>query len=141
MNRRNREKPADRVARAGQTALAAQYYVSPVDVLVGIGWLDPGALNRWRRGQIKFLEAVIQTNLARISEAMRLFRAWATARELVASETDYVARTPQRQRLRFSRSGNPAIERLYRTHWVSPELSSASASVWRRRRAVPRSWC
>src|SRR5208282_4217191 len=29
----------------------------------------------------------------------------------------------QRQTLRFSRSGNPTIERLYRTHWVSRELS------------------
>jgi hypothetical protein len=35
----------------------------------------------------------------------------------------YVARTPQRQTLRFSRSGNPTIEASYRTHWVSPELS------------------
>jgi hypothetical protein len=123
MNRRNREKLADRIVRAAETALAAQYYVSPVDVLVGIGWLDPGMVNRWRRGQIECLEAAIQTNLARISEAMKLLRAWATAKKLLASETDYVARTPQRQRLRFSRSGNPTIERLYRTHWVSPELS------------------
>jgi hypothetical protein len=123
MNRRNREKLADRIVRAAETAIAAQHYVSPVDVLVGIGWLDPGTVNRWRRGQIECLEAAIQTNLARTSEAMRLFRAWATAKELSASETDYVARTPQRQRLRFSRSGNPTIERLYRTHWVSPELS------------------
>jgi hypothetical protein len=123
MNRKNREKLADRIVRAAETALAAQCYVSPVDVLVGIGWLDPGTVNRWRQGQIEYLEAVIQTNLARISEAMKLFRAWATAKELLASETDYVARTPRRQRLRFSRSGNPTIERLYGTHWVSPELS------------------
>ena len=123
MNRKNREKLADRIVRAVETALASQHYVSPVDVLVGIGWLDPGTVNRWRRGQIECLEAAIQTNLARITEAMKLFRAWATARELLASETDYVARTPQRQRLRFSRSGNPTIERLYRTHWVSPVLS------------------
>jgi hypothetical protein len=123
MNRRNREKLADRIVRAAETALAAQDYVSAVDVLVRIGWLDSGTVNRWRRGQIECLEAAIQTNLARISEAMRLFRAWATAKELLASETDYVARTPQRQRLRFSRSGDPTIERLYRTHWVSPELS------------------
>src|SRR5207245_11424734 len=34
-----------------------------------------------------------------------------------------VVRAPQRRRLRFSRSGNPTIEKLYRTHWVSPELS------------------
>jgi hypothetical protein len=123
MNPKNRKKLADRIVRAAETALAAQHYVSPVDVLVGIGWLDPGTVNRWRRGQIEYLERAIQTNLARISEAMKLFRTWATAKELLASETDYVARTPQRQRLRFSRSGNPTIERLYKTHWVSPELS------------------
>jgi hypothetical protein len=65
----------------------------------------------------------VQTNLSRISEAMKLFRSWATAKGLAPSETAYVARTPQRQTLRFSKSGNPTIERLYRTHWVSPELS------------------
>jgi hypothetical protein len=35
----------------------------------------------------------------------------------------YIAHSPQRQTLRFSRSGDPAIEALYRTHWVSQELS------------------
>ena len=35
----------------------------------------------------------------------------------------YVARTPRRQTLRFSRSEDPAIEASYRTHWISPELS------------------
>jgi hypothetical protein len=42
---------------------------------------------------------------------------------LIASETSYVARRPSRQPLRFSKSGNPTIERLYRTHWLSSELS------------------
>ncbi|WP_210184711.1 hypothetical protein [Bradyrhizobium sp. LMTR 3] len=104
-------------------ALAAQKYVSPVDVLVGIGWLDPGALKRWRQGQVDYLERVTQTNLPRISEAMKLFRSCATAKGLIPSETHYVARTPSRQTLRFSKSGNPTIERLYRTHWISDELS------------------
>ena len=54
---------------------------------------------------------------------MELFRSWATAKGLVASPTDYVARTPRRQTLRFSKSGDAAIEAAYRTHWVSPELS------------------
>jgi hypothetical protein len=54
---------------------------------------------------------------------MELFRSWATAQGLTASSTAYVARTPRRQTLRFSRSGNPAIEASYRTHWVSPDLS------------------
>src|SRR5262249_5587276 len=32
-------------------------------------------------------------------------------------------RTPSRQTLRFSKSGTPTIERLYRAHWLSGELS------------------
>jgi hypothetical protein len=123
MHPENRSKLAARVAKAAEAALAARKYVSPVDVLVGIGWLDPGAVERWRRGQIDYLERVVQTNLSRISEAMKLFRSWATAKGLVASETSYVARRPSRQQLRFSKSGNPTIERLYSTHWISSELS------------------
>jgi len=123
MTLKNRAKLADRVVKAAETALAAQHYVSPLDVLVGIGWLDPGTMKRWRLGQVDCLEGVIQTSLPRISEAMKLFRSWAAEKGLFASETDYVARTPQRERLRFSRSGDATIERLYRTHWVSPELS------------------
>ena len=104
-------------------APAAQDYVSPIDVLVRIGWLDAGSVERWRRGQIDCLERVVQTNLPRISEAMKLFRSWATGRGLFASPTHYVTRTPRRQTLRFSRSGDPTIEGLYRTHWVSRKLS------------------
>lgn len=123
MSRKNRVPLADRVAKAAEAALAARHFVSAIDVLVGIGWLDPEAVEHWRRRQIDHLERVVRTNLPRISEAMRLFRSWATARGLNASQTAYVARSPQRQTLRFSRSGNPAIEASYRTHWVSPELS------------------
>ena len=123
MSRKNQVSLADRVAKAAEAALAARHFVSTIDILAGIGWLDPGAVERWRRGQIDCLEKVVRSNLPRISEAMRLFRSWATARGLNASQTVYVARTPQRRTLRFSRSGNPAIEASYRTHWVSPELS------------------
>ena len=123
MNRKNRTALADRVAKAGEAALAERHFVSAIDILVGIGWLDHRTVERWRRGQIDCLERVVHANLARISEAMRLFRSWATAKGLSASPTAYVDRTPRRQTLRFSRSGDPAIEASYRTHWVSPELS------------------
>ncbi len=122
MSRNNRIPLADRVTRAAETALAAQGYVSPIDVLVGISWIDGGSVNRWRQGQIECLEAAIQTNPSRIAEAMELFRSWAAQQGLQASETPYVARTPQRQTLRFSRSGDPTIEAHYRTHWISPAL-------------------
>jgi hypothetical protein len=121
--RKNPRALADRVIEAAEASLAAQHSVSAIDVLVGIQWLDAGAVKFWQQGRMDCLEAAIQANPARIAEAMTLFRSRASAKGLVASDADYVARTPQRQMLRFSRSGDPAIERSYRTHWVSPELS------------------
>jgi hypothetical protein len=123
MNRKNPKALAERVSKAAEAALAAQGYVSPIDVFVGIGWLDAPTMERWRRGQIDCLERAVQTSLPRISEAIKLLRSWASERNLSASPTHYLARTPQRQTLRFSRSGDPAIEALYRTDWVSQELS------------------
>ena len=116
MSRKNRTPLASRVVKAAEAALAAKSYVSSIDVLIGIGWLDAGSAERWRRGQIDCLERVVRTNLSRISEAMKLLCSWATKRGLSASPTQYVARTPQRQTLRFSWSGDPTLERLYRTH-------------------------
>jgi hypothetical protein len=123
MHPKNRQRLADRVIAAAEAALAARSYVAPLDVLLGIRWIDNGSVKRWRQGQIDYLERAVQANLSRISEAMKLFRSWATGKGLTPSETQYVAQTPRRQSLRFSKSGGPTIERLYRTHWVSGELS------------------
>jgi len=123
MSPKNRIALADRVTRAADAALAGQDYVSAIDVLGGIGWLDGGAEKRWRQGQADCLEHLVQANLSRVSEAMRLLQAWATAKGLLPRETQYVAQNPGRAALRFSVSGDPTIERLYRTHWISPALS------------------
>ena len=40
MSRQNRVPLADRVAKAAEAALAARHFVSAIDILVGIGWLD-----------------------------------------------------------------------------------------------------
>jgi hypothetical protein len=114
-------KLAARVA-AAEAALRWQNYVSAIDLLVGLGWLAPQAVDRWRQGQVEYLERVVVANLKRMSEAMKQFRSWAAAKGLLARETGYVARR-QRRPLRFSESGEPAIERRVRTHRVSPELS------------------
>ena len=123
MSQKNRPKLVDRVVSAAEAALAEQHYVSAIDMLVGIRWLEPTALERWRRGQVAYLEETIQTNPLRVVEALELFRSWTVEKCLLESETEYVARTPDRRTLRFTESGDPAIEAFYRTHWVSPTLS------------------
>jgi hypothetical protein len=122
MTPENREKLNQRIRQAAEAALSDKEYVSAIDVLIGIGWLAPSNVDAWRHKRIDYLERVVNANLSRISEAMHLFRSWATAKGLQASEADYVARQPGRPALRFSKSGDPNIERQYRMHWMSPEL-------------------
>ena len=114
-----------RVVQAAETALDRQQYVAPVDVLVGIGWLTSSTVDRWRQGQVDYLEQAVDANLSKISTAMALFRRWAASRDLRPSETTYVARARDRRALRFNKSGDPNLETAFRTHWVSADLSDA----------------
>jgi hypothetical protein len=43
---KNRAKLAARVGKSAQTALVERGYVSPIDVFLGISWLDAGAVER-----------------------------------------------------------------------------------------------
>jgi hypothetical protein len=122
MKSKNRKSLEERVTAAAEKALAVSNFVAPIDILLGIGWLDPNTARRWQQGQIERLEDVLQTSPARIAEAMRLFEAWATRKGLIPDETQYLARSPAQSALRFSRSGDTKTERFYRTHWTSPDL-------------------
>ena len=123
MNAGNGSKLEQRVVRAAQAALAERKFVTAIDVLVGVGWLEPRRVDEWRQGRVDYLERVVIASLGKISTAMQCFRRWAQACELEPSETAYVARTRDRRPLQFSKSGDPEIERAYHTHWISPELS------------------
>ena len=116
-------KLRSRVVDAAESALARQGYTSAVDVLTGIGWLDPTTLQRWKQGQLSSLAQGIQTKPARVAKAMEALRAWAMEKQLLPSQTEYVARTPARPMLRFSPTGDVTIERFYRTHWLSRDQS------------------
>src|SRR4051794_3233696 len=89
-----------------------------------MGLLQSTHVDSWRKGQVDFLERSIQGNLHKISSSMEMFRRWAREKGLKPSETQYVRRTRNGTiDLRFSKSGDPQIEKNYRTHFVSPALS------------------
>jgi hypothetical protein len=112
-----------RVVSAAEAALAERKYVTAIDVLIGVGWLERRRVDEWRQGRIDYLERVVQAGLGDITIAMRLFRRWAQGRGLKPSETDYLSRSRGHRPLVFSKSGDPSIEQAYRTHWISPDVS------------------
>jgi hypothetical protein len=131
------DRTAERVVVAAESALAAQGFVSAIDVLTGLGWLPPLNADRWRQGRVDHLEEVITAGAPKLARAMATFREWAEGRGLRPSETAYVARTRDRRPLRFSASGDAALERAYATHWVSPDLSEAKRTRLAERHGRP----
>jgi hypothetical protein len=129
----NDEKLRRRVISVAEAALGRSGYVSALEVLAGLGWLPESSERAWRQGRIPNLEGALAVNPSKISEATRFLRGWALERGLRPSETAYIARTRDRRPLRFSATGDKDIERAYRTHWVSPQLSER-----RRERLVER---
>ena len=125
MSPENQKKIINRVVQAGEATLRERHYVMAIDILKGIGWLTEAQVLDWRRGRVLYLERVVDSNLERISFAMKQFRKWAQNRGLYPSETKYMRKTRTGKReLRFSKSGNPHIEKAYRTHYVSPKSSN-----------------
>lgn len=124
MNPQNEAKLRRKIAAAGSVAVAKNGYVTAIDALLATGWLQPEKVEDWRRGRVPYLERVTIASLPKISTAMRVFRSWAESAGLRPSETVYVSWTRDRHRLRFSKSGNPNIERAYSTHWLPPKRNA-----------------
>jgi hypothetical protein len=137
IDRVNNQQLERRVVEVAEAALAEKLFVSPIDVLMGISWLPPSHVDRWRQGRVPCLENAVSTNLSKLSTAMGVLRRWAVHRGLTPRETGYVTSTRDRRPLRFSVSGKDAIERAYRTHWVSPELGEKKRERLAERQSRP----
>jgi hypothetical protein len=110
-----------RIERAVTSILAKSKVVAPVDVLVDMSLLAPEKLEDWRRGRVPYLEKVIHCNLTRLSRLLRVLRFHAHDLNLVPSVTAYMRwRKGPKQRLRFTKTGDPGLEEAYSRHFVWP---------------------
>jgi hypothetical protein len=127
-----------RVAEAAADALARQKYVAPIDVLTGIGWLPHTFVERWRQGRVDYLEQLLSVQPGKLASALEYLDRWARGADLKPAETSYAAATRDGRALRFTADGDSAVERVYRTHWISPDLSEASRErLMQRQSKVP----
>jgi hypothetical protein len=110
-----------RIARATDDLLRRGNVVAPVDVLIAMELLTRERLEDWRRGRVPFLERVINGNLTRLGRLLRILRFHAHDLNLKPSWTAYMrwGKGPK-QRLRFTKTGDPKVEEAYATHFVWP---------------------
>ena len=108
-------------------------YAAPVDVLMDIGVLPKQKYEDWRFGRVPYLEGVCTVNLQKLSFIMRQMRVYAEKSGLKPSFCYYKQWGVKKKNgqghkpvipLRFSKSGDPAIERWYATHFVDSKRIS-----------------
>jgi hypothetical protein len=113
-------------------------FATPVDVLMDIGVLQKDKYEDWRFGRISYLERVCTINLHKLSTVRHQMRVYAQKAGLKPSFCYYKQWGTKKKGgqgrkpvipLRFSKSGNPDVERWYATHFVDSkriaELKSA----------------
>ncbi|MCP2163637.1 DUF2293 domain-containing protein [Goodfellowiella coeruleoviolacea] len=126
-----------RVVAAAEAQLARSKFVSPVALVASLGWLPGRVVEQWQQGRVEHLESAAAVSPDKLALALEHFHHWARARHLEPTETPYVAATRDRRPLRFTAAGAEAVERAWRTHWLSPGLSQAGRDRLLRRQSQP----
>jgi hypothetical protein len=126
-----------RVMTAAEQALTRQRYVCPLDVLTGMGWVPLGLVTDWRQGRAPHLEAVATVSADRLTDALEVFQRWTASRGMRPSEVEYLAGTRDRRPLRFTATGDPALELTYRTHWMPADLPERQRARLTARQSKP----
>lgn len=99
-------------------------YATIVDILLDLGYLTKQNYEKWRCGQVPYLEKVLTVNLNKLSLILKTAHAYANKRKYKKSITFYKKYKSKRKiKLRFSASNNEKIEQSYSTHFVSNDIN------------------
>jgi len=105
--------------------------VTPLNVLLTLGMLQPAKLLEWRQGRIPFLEAVLTANLSITNRVLRILRLHAQDLDMRDVPIEYTS-IGRHKNLQFSRAADPNIERAYCRHYIvrvrpAPEVAPADS--------------
>jgi hypothetical protein len=94
-------------------------FVAPVDVLMDLDILSEKDYENWRNGRVDYLERLCRVNLKKLNCILKEMRSYANKNNLKPSWTYYHGwGKNKKQKLRFSKSNNEHIEKLYATHYL-----------------------
>ncbi len=93
-------------------------FVTVVDTFIDVGILDKENYEKWREGQIIYLEKVCKGNLNKLSEILKEIYKYSKELNLKENYTFYKKYGKGKVKLRFSKLGKDNIEKRYSTHFI-----------------------
>jgi len=129
----NRTDLIKKARTAADRVLQAKGYISVVDVLLEMRRLSPENYEAWRFRRVPHLEKVLPGSLDEHAFFCRELQAYVRDElKLKPSHTAYMSwGKGHRQPLRFTKFGQPHLEELFSTHYVS--LATAATKKEQRR--------
>jgi hypothetical protein len=118
------------IARTVAAILETSNFVAPVEVLLRLQRISKQQHEDWRFGRIPYLERVCIGNLSKMSTILRILEHHARAIGLKPSQTVYHkwGRGGKHIVLRFSKTGQPALEAAYSRHYVATRRPASGES-------------
>jgi len=118
-----------KIVEAVASILRLKNHVTPIEVFQSLGLLTNADVDNWRNGRVPYLEKVIKCNLSKASRVVRILRFHAHDLNLRPSLTVYKRKTRGGKiPLRFSKSGENALEQAYSRHFVAVGKGRANNS-------------
>lgn len=96
-------------------------YATAVKTLMDLQILSKEDYEKWRNGQVPYLEKVCKINLKKLVGVLQEMKRYAGKNDLKPSYTFYKQWGRKHKttiQLRFSKTGSEYIEKLYATHYV-----------------------
>jgi len=114
------------VVKAVNDELIHADFVSAIVVFQRMKLLDKADVEKWKKGQIPFLEKMIMCNLSKANRILRLIRFHAHDLYLKPSITAYQRKVRWgKLDLRFSKTGTKKHEEAYARHFVKTRKCAA----------------
>lgn len=118
MNRRDLEK---KLSPLTSQLLADKGHIALIDIFLGLGYLSENDISEWRMKRVPYLEKCINLGLSKISFIIKIVRTNCINGKLKESHTAYRSwGKGAKINLRFSKSGDPYLEKIYSTHFIKP---------------------
>jgi hypothetical protein len=133
VNTYKKDKYYPRIVRAVRNILAQSDVIAPSEILIEMGNLSKKDYEAWRRGQVPYLERRIEGSLSKANRILRIIGFYAHDLNMVPRQTIYHQWGKGKNRvLRFSKSGDPNIEKSYSRHYAWNQSKEKKLKVIKR---------
>lgn len=122
---RNRDNLVGEVGNSMYHQVNDTGYATAVQTLMDMRILSKEDYERWRNGQVPYLERVCKVNLKKLAAILQEMKRYATRNNLKPSFTFYKQwgrKNKSTIKLKFTKTGNEYMENLYATHYVKKSI-------------------